>query len=84
MCRKGRRGYRKRTSLWDIRLRVVVIRMMVHDRRVSMRWRIVSSFEAFGVFVDERLGSEPLIDCHRPTIANGNAVVSSNGRPSVK
>lgn len=22
--------------------------------------------------------------CHRPTVANGKAVVSSNGRPSVK
>jgi hypothetical protein len=43
--RKGRMGYRKRTSLWEIRLMVKVTMMHAHDRRANILRETMSSSE---------------------------------------
>lgn len=63
----------KRTSLWEIRLRVATVMGMVRAnvKRVFCCWVV-----EFRVFRRS--------DCHMPIAAKGRAVVSSSGRPSVK
>src|ERR1700755_3576101 len=76
MWRAGRVGYKNRTSLWDIRLSISEMNRTVHDNIHKIAGRGDPPLMGAGAFGK--------ISLPRPKMANGNAVVSNNGNPSVK
>lgn len=89
--RKGRIGYKKRTSLWDIKLNVNVTTMQAHARVLSIdrcAGLSVAPLSADLVVDSPGLGKDDCgvsrRVCHTPQTANGSAVVNKSGKPSVK
>jgi len=75
--REGRRGVRKRTSLWEMREKARVTRMAVR----ALTRRIRDAME------EQEEGASWLWRCsarQMPWRANGRAVVRSRGKPSVR